>query len=117
MRCLIRVETQRTVKGETSREVRDYIRSLPAHDAARLPDYLRGHWGIENRWHWSLDVRFREDERRIRQGHAAENFSRLSRTALNLPRAKTTCKLGIQSERLRCGWDHDYLLEALTKEI
>jgi len=60
--------------------------------AAKLLDYIRGHWGIENRLHWSLDVNFREDDRRIRQGHAAENFSRLSRIALNLLKAETTCR-------------------------
>jgi predicted transposase YbfD/YdcC len=42
---------------------------------------------VENWLHWSLDISFREDDCRIRQGHAAENSSRLSRIALNLLRA------------------------------
>jgi len=117
LRSLIRIESQRTVNGETSKEYRYYISDLPADDPAKLLDYIRGHWGIENRLHWSLDVSFREDDCRIRQGHAAENFSRLNRIALNLLKAETRCKVGIKSKRLRCGWDLDYLLKVLTQEI
>jgi predicted transposase YbfD/YdcC len=117
LRSLIRVEAQRTVNGKTSCEYRYYISSLPADDPAKLLEYIRGHWGIENRLHWSLDVNFREDDCRIRQGYAAENFSRLSRIALNLLKAETTCRVGIKSKRLRCGWDHDYLLKVLTQRI
>ncbi|MDP6044885.1 MAG: ISAs1 family transposase [Phycisphaerae bacterium] len=117
LRSLIRIERQRTVNGETSREYHYYISSLPADKPVKLLDYIRGHWGIENRLHWSLDVSFREDDCRIRQGHAAENFSRLSRIALNLLKAETGCKAGVKSKRLRCGWDHDYLLKVLTKGI
>ena len=117
LRSLIRIERQRTVNGETSQEYHYYISSLPADDPAKLLDYIRGHWGIENRLHWSLDVSFREDDCRIRQGHAAENFSRLSRIALNLLKAEISCKVGIKGKRLRCGWDRDYLLKVLTKGI
>jgi hypothetical protein len=52
------------------------------------------HCGIENNVHWCLDINFREGECRIRQGHAAENFSRLNRLALDLLKAEktnTTC--------------------------
>jgi predicted transposase YbfD/YdcC len=117
LRSLIRVQARRTVDGQTSVEDRYYISGLPADNALQLLERIRGHWGIENSLHWSLDINFREDERRIRQGHAAENFSRLSRIALNLLKRETTCKVGIKSKRLRCGWDHDYLLKVLTRGI
>jgi len=117
LRSFIRVECQRTVKEQTSQEYHYYITSLPANEPEKLLECIRGHWGIENKLHWSLDISFREDERRIRHGNAAENFSRLSRIALNLLKAETTCKAGIKSKRLLCGWDHDYLLNVLTREI
>ena len=117
LRSLIRVEAKRTVKGETSTEYRYYISSLPADSASRLLDYIRGHWSVENNLHWCLDVQFADDDRRIRQGHAAENYSRLSRIALNLLKAETTVKVGIKTKRLRCGWDHDYLLAVLTRGV
>lgn len=117
LRSLIRVESKRTVGQETSTEYRYYITDLPADNASKLLAYIRGHWGVENNLHWCLDISFREDERRIRKGHGAENFSRLSRMALNLLKAEKTLAGGIKTKRLCCGWDHDYLLKVLTGGI
>jgi predicted transposase YbfD/YdcC len=117
LRSLIRVQAKRTIGEETSAEHRYYISDLPPDNASQLLAYIRGHWGVENTLHWSLDINFREDERRIRQGHAAENFARLSRIALNLLKAEKTNDGGIKTKRLCCGWDHDYLLKVLTGGI
>lgn len=95
-------------------ERRYFISSVAGTDAGRLAAAVRGHWSVENRLHWSLDVSFREDDCRVRVGHAAENFSRLRRVALNLLRGETTAKVGIKAKRLKAGWDHDYLLRVLT---
>jgi hypothetical protein len=48
---------------------------------------LRGHWSIENRLHWSLDVIFREDAARASKDHAPENLNILRKMALALLRA------------------------------
>ena len=117
LRSLIRVQAKRTVGNETSQEYHYYISSLPANDPARLLAYIRGHWGIENNVHWCLDINFREDDCRIRQGHAAENFSRLNRLALNLLKAEKTNAVGIKTKRLCCAWDHDYLLKVLVGTV
>jgi predicted transposase YbfD/YdcC len=117
LRSLIRVQAKRTVNGETSNEYRYYISSLEADNASRLLSYIRGHWEVENNLHWCLDISFREDECRIRQGHAAENFARLTRIALNLLKAEKTNDGGIKTKRLCCGWDHDYLLKVLAGGI
>lgn len=105
---------QREPKWREQRERRYYISSVGSLDAQRMLERIRGHWGIENSLHWRLDVSFDEDRRRIRQGHAAQNFSRLSRIALNLLKRERTNPHGIKTKRLRCGWDHDYLLKVLT---
>jgi predicted transposase YbfD/YdcC len=116
LRSLIRVQAQRTIGERTSSECRYYISSLGADNAAGLLAYIRGHWGVENGLHWCLDISFREDDCRIRQGHAGENFARLSRIALNLLKAQTRHKVGIKTKRLCCGWSHDYLLRVLTQQ-
>lgn len=115
LRSLIKVEARRTIGEETSSETRYYISSLPADDPERLLDCVRGHWSVENSLHWCLDVSFADDQRRIRKGHGAENFARLSRMALNLLKGQTKHKVGIKTKRLCCGWCHEYLFRVLTQ--
>lgn len=102
-----------TVRGDTaSTELRFYILSkkLTGRNFAAA---VRGHWGIENRLHWQLDVTFSEDQCRIRKGYADANFSILRRTALSLLKNNHTVKAGIKNKRLTAGWSNDYLMEIL----
>lgn len=109
------VETTREVPLKpTSIERRYFICSLAGTDAERMAQIIRGHWSVENRLHWVLDVSFAEDQSRQRKDHSAENFSRLRRIALNLLRRETTKKRGIKGKRLNAAWDHDYLLKLLA---
>jgi predicted transposase YbfD/YdcC len=109
------VECARDVAGGgRSVERRYFVTSLPGTDAAAVLAAVRGPWAVENRLHWQLDVSFREDECRVRVGHAAENLSRLRRLALNLLKRDTTVKLGVAAKRLKAGWDEHYLLRLLT---
>ena len=79
----------------------------------RFAEAVRGHWSIENRLHWQLDVTFQEDQCRIRQGHADANFSVLRRAALSLLKNEPTLKVGIKNKRLTAGWDEAYLEKVL----
>lgn len=108
------VESFRQCNGETTREVRYYISSLPP-EAQRLAESIRTHWSIENPLHWVLDVAFREDECRIRTGHAPENFTLLRHLALSALNPEKTAKVGVKNKRLRAGWDDDYLLKVLAR--
>jgi hypothetical protein len=55
-------------------------------------------WGVENKVHWIMDVRFHEDQSRARAGFAAENLTTLRRFALNLLRKEKTKKAGHQGK-------------------
>lgn len=68
------VEAERHVEAHVSIERRYYLASL-ASDVPRFAQAVRSHWGIENSLHWVLDVTFREDDCRIRNGAAPENFT------------------------------------------
>ena len=112
--ALVLVEATRQMNGKISSERRYYIASKKNATAKQAAESIRGHWGIENQLHWGLDMSFDEDASRIRKGHAAENFSRLRRIALNLLKRETSRKVGIKSKRLLAAWDHDYLLGLLA---
>jgi predicted transposase YbfD/YdcC len=102
------VEARRTVNGKESVERRYYLSSLK-NDAAQFAKAVRGHWGVENRLHWVLDVVFGEDDSRARSGNAAENLAATRRLAVNLLRRDKTCKRSIKGKLLRAAIDPDYL--------
>jgi predicted transposase YbfD/YdcC len=79
----------------------------------RFARAVRGHWGIENSCHWSLDMTFREDESRIRDRNLRENFAWLHRFLLSLLKQHPS-KNSVVGKRRGCAWNDDFLLEVLT---
>ena len=108
LRSVGMVEATRTAGGETTTTQRLFASSLTP-DAEVLARAVRGHWGVENGLHWSLDVSFGEDRSRARAEHAAANLAVARRVALTLLRAETTAEGGAPTKRMRCAWDADYL--------
>jgi predicted transposase YbfD/YdcC len=84
-------------QGKLAEEVEEAFIDADARDY----EAVRAHWGVENDLHWSLDVAFREDESRIRERHAAENFNVLRHIALGLLKSESTLKRGIKTKRLK----------------
>lgn len=101
-----------TVNGKEELEARYYIGSLGLC-VKQFARAVRGHWGIENGCHWTLDMTFREDESRIREKNHRENFAWLNRLVLSLLKQHPS-KQSIAMKRRSCGWDDNFLLEVLT---
>lgn len=112
---IVQVESQREIKnGQISTEKRYYISSLPV-DAKIIGKAIRAHWRIENNLHWSLDVTFREDESRIRKGHAPENVGWLRRFALTLLKKEATYKGSLRRKRFKALMDNRYLMAVIQQ--
>ena len=104
LRSLVRVQTERNGPRGRQRSVRYYISSRPP-DAAALLERVRGHWGVENGLHRTLDVPFREDDCRMRTGHAPAVMAVLRRAALNMVRTiqrklETDVSIGLLRDRI-----------------
>jgi predicted transposase YbfD/YdcC len=111
LRSICRVTRTYIEKGIDKSEVRYFISTLPAK-AKRLAVGVRGHWGIENKLHWVLDMAFAEDRSRVRLGHGQENLALLRRWALSVQLQNTTVKGSMEKKRLQTGWN-DQNLEKL----
>jgi predicted transposase YbfD/YdcC len=106
------VESIRCVKGKNTIERRYYLSSLPL-DAQVFAKAVRGHWGVENALHWTLDVTFREDQSRARTNYAAQNLATLRRLALNLVKKDPRPKVSQRQKRILAALDTSFLEQLL----
>ncbi len=106
------VVSARIRDGQETVEMRYYISSLGL-GVKRFAHAVRGHWGIENSCHWSLDFTFREDESRIREKNLRENFAWLNRFLLSVLK-QYAGRDSIVMRRRACGWDENFMLKVLT---
>ena len=107
------VEAERQVGETVTVEQRHYLLSAPL-SAAALGRAVRGHWGIENRVHWVLDVSFGEDACRVRTDHGPQNLAVLRHVALNLLRLERTRKGSLATKRFAAALDETYLAQVLA---
>jgi predicted transposase YbfD/YdcC len=101
------VESTIEKKGQISFERRFYITSLICIE--KFSKSVRGHWGIENGLHWTLDVAFNEDKSTRRKGEAPANSAILRHITLNVLKQDKTKKMSINRKRQRACIDLDYL--------
>ena len=102
-------------EGKWVNETRYYLSSLTA-DASLFARACRGHWGIENGCHWSLDLIYREDESRIRETRLRQNFAWLNRLTLSLLKQHSG-KQSTAMKRRSCAWDFDFMIEVLAGKV
>jgi predicted transposase YbfD/YdcC len=108
---IVRVAARAELSDRSRFETRYYISSAPL-TAHRAAEAVRGHWAIENKLHWVLDVVFKDDQSRLRKGHGAKNMAVVRHFAINLVRAIND-KKPIKRRRKRAAWDPQYLEQIL----
>jgi predicted transposase YbfD/YdcC len=109
MATIIRYRTSRTVGEDTAITDQYYISSMTS-SAGTFGCLIRGHWSIENRLHWSLDVLFGEDGSQVRKDRAPENLNILRKIALARLRA-------IQVEKKRSSLKRKSLKAAINPQF
>ncbi len=109
--AVVLVGREREVKGERTDTAHYFITSHRG-TAAELAGLIRGHWGIENQLHWSLDVTFGEDKNKTAKDHAGTNLSLIRKVALSLLR-QDSGKGSLNWKRLNAALDESYMLQAL----
>jgi len=108
---MVQSETERD--GKIEQETRYYLCSTKL-DAETFGRVVRGHWGIENRLHWVLDVVFRDDLARLRTDHGPANMAVVRHIAINLLR-QATPSISLKNRRKRAGWNTDYLAQLIRQ--
>jgi predicted transposase YbfD/YdcC len=108
---VVQVNREREAGGTKVTTTHYYVSSHRG-TAKELGGVIRSHWGIENGLHWVLDVVFREDDSRVRAGHAGANLAMIRKAAVSLLRNAPGKGSGV-TKRLKAGWDDEYLLKAL----
>jgi predicted transposase YbfD/YdcC len=107
---------KKTAKEQTSER---YFISSKKASARYFHEAVRTHWEVENNLHWTLDVVFCEDDSKKRAGNAAQNFSLISKVALNMIQNhqdiqnRGAKEISVKRKRKMAGWNNDYLLEIL----
>jgi predicted transposase YbfD/YdcC len=101
------VESTIEKNGKISFERRFYITTLTCIE--KFSKSARGHWGIENNLHWTLDVAFNEDKSTRRKGESPANSAILRHITLNILKKDKTKKMSINRKRQRACIDLDYL--------
>jgi predicted transposase YbfD/YdcC len=113
LRSIGMVMRTREVGDTISEEVVYYLSSLPPK-VKHFAKAVRGHWGIENRLHWCLDVTFSEDQSRVRKDHGPANWAMLRRLVLSILQSDTLSKDSPRGKRQSAGWDETRLLKILA---
>jgi len=114
IKTIVQCRSTRTIGAVTTTADRCYISSLDV-DAARFVEIIRGHWSIENKLHWSLDVTFNEDGCRARKDNSPANLNILRKIALARLRAiDGGNRVGLRRKMLRAALNPDFLHKVLS---
>ena len=96
--------------GSETSEVRYYLCSIPPK-VKLFAKSVRSHWAIES-MHWVLDVVFKEDKSRLRNGESTQNFGFLRKFVITLLK-RDTSKGSLVGKRKKAAWSTEFLEKLL----
>ncbi len=95
MKSVGKVIRRRTFEGKSTFETCYFIMSIEIK-AQLFAHAVRGHWGVENNLHWSLDVIFREDHSKYRDRVGGQNLSAVRKISLGFLQKDLSSKKSIE---------------------
>ncbi len=97
--CIGEARLKRTKNDEVSEEIHYHLLSceMPAEEYGRL---ARGHWEIENKLHWILDIHFKEDASTANSGNSISNLALLRKIAFNFTKLDEGMKKKTTKKRM-----------------
>lgn len=96
--------------GTKTSDVRYFINSIDPK-VKLFAGSVRSHWSIES-MHWILDVVFKEDSSRLRNGESTLNFGFLRKFVIGLLK-RDTSKGSLVGKRKKAAWSTDFLEKLL----
>ena len=109
LKAVARITSKR---GQDDTVERYFLMSRP-YSRKEVLRIVRAHWGIENSFHWPLDVTLDEDLARNRKDNGPANLAVLRRLALNIAQAHPDTTVSLRGKLKRAGWNDAFLLELL----
>jgi predicted transposase YbfD/YdcC len=110
LESVVKVVSKSEGRGESTRY---YISSVKGIKAKKAFEISRGHWAIENKLHWQLDVLLREDSKRNRKDNSATNLAILRKILLNAAYLAEDKKLSKKKILKKMILNQEYLLKML----
>lgn len=107
---MVEAEVERDGKTTTAR--RYYLASAKL-SARQFAHAVRAHWGVENRFHWVMDVVFHDDLMRLRTQNGPANMAAIRHACINIVN-QINDKASLKVRRKTLGWNDDYLFNAIT---
>jgi predicted transposase YbfD/YdcC len=115
IQTLIRYRCTRELNGVKTESVRHYISSFDT-SAEGFMEMSRGHWSIENKLHWMLDVVFREDKARARKDNWPLNLNILRKISLALIKKTPAGRLGVRKRMMKAARNPSFLARVVWGE-
>ena len=100
------ITTTTAKDGTETSDVRYFINSIDPK-VKLFAGSVRSHWAIES-MHWILDVVFKEDSSRLRNGENTQNFGFLRKFVIGLLK-RDTSKGSLVGKRKKAAWSTEFL--------
>jgi len=112
---IIRYRCTREIDGIKTITVRHYISSFDT-TAENFGEIIRGHWSVENKLHWMLDVVFREDSSKAKKENSPLNLNVLRKIALHILNKIKIGRLSVRKKMLKASRDSNFLSQILFQK-